>query len=362
MKQAVSVALVALLILGSGSSPTGAGRPAAAAPGALSVKSDPSGADVYVDGRFEGRTPINLGQLPAGDHRVRLVKDGYLENQRVVSVGAGRAADLRVTLTHQVPAASPEAAGQVVRAPGGGVDGGGGSRLAKGSFLLGIAAGVGGAGGAAYWLLKNRRPTPGAIAVSPNATGMAGVTTFTFTAQGADDRNGDSLTYAWTFGDGASGSGQTVTHMYTSAGSFSAHLTVSDSNSSASPPDVTVLVAAGIAGTWTGGLVPGIGGASFSVTTSQSGSALTGSVSFNGLVTTPANPTVTGTVTPLTYPATVTFTTQAFTMVSPSFPPSFVLTFSGETNASGSAMIGTVITANAALSPPSQSATTTLSR
>ena len=80
----VSVALATLLM------------PGAETPGALSVASDPSGAAVYVDGRFVGHTPIDVQDLPAGDHRVRLVKDGYLENGRVVSVSAGKTGGLQV--------------------------------------------------------------------------------------------------------------------------------------------------------------------------------------------------------------------------------------------------------------------------
>jgi hypothetical protein len=37
--------------------------------------------------RLAGNTPLQVGSLTPGDHRVRVVKDGYLENARVVSVG-----------------------------------------------------------------------------------------------------------------------------------------------------------------------------------------------------------------------------------------------------------------------------------
>lgn len=65
----------------------------------LSVNSDPAGATVYVDGRFVGQTPLTVPALPAGDHRVRLVKDGYLENSRIIKVNGDKVAALQVRLT-----------------------------------------------------------------------------------------------------------------------------------------------------------------------------------------------------------------------------------------------------------------------
>jgi hypothetical protein len=74
--------------------------PAAGAPtGTLSVSSTPAGAAVYVDGQFVGQTPVNVPSLSDGDHRVRIVKDGYLENSRVVAVAAGKINPLLVRLT-----------------------------------------------------------------------------------------------------------------------------------------------------------------------------------------------------------------------------------------------------------------------
>jgi PKD repeat protein len=50
----------------------------------------------------------------------------------------------------------------------------------------------------------------------------------TFSAGGSTDPDGDTLTYAWTFGDGATGSGVSPTHTYTAANTFTATVTVSD--------------------------------------------------------------------------------------------------------------------------------------
>jgi protein kinase-like protein/PEGA domain-containing protein len=45
--------------------------------GGLSVDSRPSGANVYLDGRLVGVTPLSLSSIAAGEHAVRLERDGY---------------------------------------------------------------------------------------------------------------------------------------------------------------------------------------------------------------------------------------------------------------------------------------------
>ncbi len=50
----------------------------------------------------------------------------------------------------------------------------------------------------------------------------------TFDGSGSYDSDGDSLTYVWNFGDGATKSGRTVTHVYTAADTYMVILTVDD--------------------------------------------------------------------------------------------------------------------------------------
>jgi hypothetical protein len=65
----------------------------------LTITSEPSGARVVVDGIGRGSTPLTLERLTGGLRRVRVIKDGFLSQERDVLVGAsGAPASLHVTL------------------------------------------------------------------------------------------------------------------------------------------------------------------------------------------------------------------------------------------------------------------------
>ena len=66
-------------------------------------------------------------------------------------------------------------------------------------------------------------------------------TSVSFTAS-ASDPNGSIENYDWEFGDGSSASGSSVTHTYDERGSFSAQLTVTDSDGASSSATRTIEV------------------------------------------------------------------------------------------------------------------------
>ncbi len=75
---------------GAPAAPTGssAAPPAVAVPvaGRLLVRSDPSGATVFVDNEWRGVTPLTLTGLDLGTRRIRVQRDGYATQERAVSL------------------------------------------------------------------------------------------------------------------------------------------------------------------------------------------------------------------------------------------------------------------------------------
>lgn len=349
LPRGVSLVLSALLVAAPVSQ-VSADEAATAPTAALAVASEPAGANVYVDGQLVGATPLNVERLAAGDHRVRVVKNGYLENGRIISVTPGKTNSVAVKLT---PAEN--AAAQVITGSTGG--GGGGS---KKWLWLGLAGG-GAAAAAVVLMNRNKPPIPGTISVSPTGTGMAGQTSFTFTSQGASDPNGDPLTYSWNFGDGGSGSGSSATHTFTTTGTFNVGLTVSDGKEDVSAPGASVTVAQSLAGAWSGGREPTFN-CGITATLTQSGTTVGGSMTFTsgcsgtiGLQTASAS-------SPLVHPNTVTWQTQSFNFtVGSTVYPGLNIRFSGPTNAAGTSMSGT-ITVSQPASGYSASASTSFSR
>ncbi len=80
--------------------PAPAATPAASvAPptGKLSVESNPSGADIEIDGSFVGNTPSDV-QVPAGDHTIAVKKTGFRDWERQMKVTTGSSVHLNAEL------------------------------------------------------------------------------------------------------------------------------------------------------------------------------------------------------------------------------------------------------------------------
>jgi PKD repeat protein len=82
---------------------------------------------------------------------------------------------------------------------------------------------------------------PVAVATSPDLTRSIGQTV-EFDATTSSDADGDSLSYVWNFGDGTSGSGSFVTHIYAAAGNYTCTLTVYDGRGSSGQAALTAVI------------------------------------------------------------------------------------------------------------------------
>lgn len=81
---------------------------------------------------------------------------------------------------------------------------------------------------------------PNASAGGPY-TGTAG-TALTLTAAGSTDADGTIATYAWTFGDGTTGTGATPSKTYAAAGTYTARVTVTDNAGATASASATVTI------------------------------------------------------------------------------------------------------------------------
>jgi len=73
--------------------------------GTLKIRTDPEGADIYVNERHQGPAPVSLSGLPPDRYRIRAVKEGYGEQVRQVRVRAGRTASVGLYLEKAVQTA-----------------------------------------------------------------------------------------------------------------------------------------------------------------------------------------------------------------------------------------------------------------
>jgi hypothetical protein len=69
---------------------------------------------------------------------------------------------------------------------------------------------------------------PVAVATTNNGTSKHVGQAASFDGSTSSDADGDYLSYVWTFGDGGTASGKTVTHTYITAGTYTVTLTVYD--------------------------------------------------------------------------------------------------------------------------------------
>ena len=148
------------------------------------------------------------------------------------------------------------------------VTGRGGPNL-PGGFIPGVTAGYG-PNGALLWEAFSRMETNWATALPGGDVCVSGgydafVTCFrvaggvkavmsatpttgtaplsvAFDGSGSTTTNGTVTSWAWSFGDGASGTGPVVTHVYSASGAYTASLTVRDSSGASSTATTSIVV------------------------------------------------------------------------------------------------------------------------
>ncbi|MDZ4341769.1 MAG: PKD domain-containing protein, partial [Candidatus Binatia bacterium] len=86
---------------------------------------------------------------------------------------------------------------------------------------------------------SNQPPT--AVMSAAPTTGV-GPLSVTFDGSGSTDPDGTIATWAWSFGDGTSGSGAMITHVYTAAGTYIPTLTVTDNGGATNTTSTSIVV------------------------------------------------------------------------------------------------------------------------
>lgn len=69
-----------------------------AAFGKITIKGEPEGAAVAVDGKDMGKTPLENVGLPAGKYSVRISRDGYTEHWGKIILSPGESKEIAYTL------------------------------------------------------------------------------------------------------------------------------------------------------------------------------------------------------------------------------------------------------------------------
>lgn len=65
--------------------------------GSLSITSNPSKAEIFIDGATKGATPLII-ELPAGLHQIKAAKEGYLDWTGAANIETGKATELKIQL------------------------------------------------------------------------------------------------------------------------------------------------------------------------------------------------------------------------------------------------------------------------
>ncbi|MCX6700206.1 MAG: PEGA domain-containing protein [Methanomicrobiales archaeon] len=84
--------------------------------GSLSINTTPPGAEIYIDGKRAGVSPVLLSDMAHGDHRLEVIKAGFNVTGQEVRVIGGQMLVVQVSLGAETP--SPGTSPSVTPAPG----------------------------------------------------------------------------------------------------------------------------------------------------------------------------------------------------------------------------------------------------
>lgn len=124
------------------------------------------------------------------------------------------------------------------------------------TFQLTATDNLGSSGSASVSVTVKNVPSAPPVADAGGAYATTAGRVLTFNGSGSSDPEGAALTYQWNFGDGSTGTGVRPTHTYSSAGTYTVTLIVSDGEQSSAPDTATVLVLPMVSGTVTAGILP----------------------------------------------------------------------------------------------------------
>lgn len=230
--------------------------------GRLSVTSTPAGASIYIDEEYVGYTPRSV-YIPAGFRRIALVKPGYQTWQNSIYVIGGLTRTITVNLAASAPSNVPPTSvfvfSPLIPAVGEWVQFNGSASADPDGSVSSYAWNFGDGSTGAGSVIWHRFVAGGYYAVTLTVTDNRGASTssnqtvrvgsanqqpvaaFTndptigtpggwmqFDASTSYDPDGTIGSYAWNFGDGATGMGSVIWHRYTSVGSYAVSLTVTD--------------------------------------------------------------------------------------------------------------------------------------
>ncbi|MEA3313538.1 MAG: PKD domain-containing protein, partial [Caldisericota bacterium] len=203
--------------------------------GSLTVRSDPAGANLYLDDQLLGETVAQGTVLHLeGEHRLKVVSCGYRPWSTDVTVASGEAQELRAELeriTAVLIETDPPGAEILVD----------GRYVGKTPATVAIEPSLGEltltkegykpwsttciTEGEIHVLLRKNEPP---VARISGPDGASALEELRFSASGSTDPDGEIVSYHWDFGDGATAYKETVWHGYQTPGTYQVKLTVVD--------------------------------------------------------------------------------------------------------------------------------------